>query len=242
MIRSRFEAEKCNFSEINVRIIFSEVSEVSLFSFIGMPWNSKLNSFERSSCMIAALRLSVACSWSSVSRLASLLSRFSIFSWATSKLVSTAVIRRFRLDSICARHRSTDWSNWNTSFSVGSLCAFCAIGFLECLKVIFSMTLQATALTRSSLLLGCLDGMIIANVSYSIWAVIANVSYSIWASFKFPASDNTVISITRALSLCAMRSGLRIPAVVGIAQFLSTVQFFVLILVFLPICHEFYHV
>jgi len=41
---------------------------------------------------------------------------------------------------------------------VGSLCAFCAIGFLECLKVTFSMTLQATALTRSSSLLGCLDG------------------------------------------------------------------------------------
>ena len=123
------------------------------FFISGMPWNSKLNSFERSSCMIAALRFSVAYSWSSVSRLASLLSRFSIFSWATSKLVSTAVIRRFRLDSICARRLSTDWSNWNTSFSVGSLCAFCAIGFLECLKVTFSMKLQATALTRSSLLL-----------------------------------------------------------------------------------------
>jgi len=157
MVRSTFEAERRNVSDINVRIIFSEVSEVSLFSFTGMPWNSKLNSFERSSCMIAALRFSVAYSWSSVSRLASLLSRFSIFSWATSKLVSTAVIRRFRLDSICARRLSTDWSNWNTSFSAGSLCAFCAIGFLECLKVTFSMTLQATALTRSSLLLGCLQ-------------------------------------------------------------------------------------
>ena len=131
--------------------------EDSLFSFIGIPCNSKLNSFERRSCMIAALRFSVACSWRSVSRLASWLSRFSIFSWAISKLVSTAVIRRFRLDSICARRRSTDWSNWNTSFSVGSLCAFRAIGFLECLKVTFSITLQATALTRSSLLLGCLD-------------------------------------------------------------------------------------
>jgi len=155
MIRSKFEAEICNFSEINVRIIFSEVS---LFSFIGIPWNSMLNSFERNSCMIGALRFSVACSWNSVSRLTNLLSRFSIFSQATSKLVSTAVIRRFRLDSICARRRSTDLSNRNTSFSVGSLWAFYAIGFLECLKVTLSTTLQATALTRSSLLLGCLDG------------------------------------------------------------------------------------
>ena len=143
MIRSRFEAQKYNFSEINVRIIFSEVAEVSFF-FIGIPWNNKLNSFERSSCMIAVLRFSVACIWSSVSRLTSLLSRFSIFSWATSKLVS------IRLGSFCARRRSADWSNWSTSFSVGSPCAFCAIGFLECLKVTFSMTLQATALTTSS--------------------------------------------------------------------------------------------
>ena len=118
----------------NVRIIFSEVSEVSLFSFVVMPWNSKLNSIERSPYMIAALRFSVACGWSSVSRLANLLSSFSMFSWATSKLVSTAVIRGIRLDSICAWPRSTDWNNWNASFNVGSTCGFCAFGFLECPK------------------------------------------------------------------------------------------------------------
>jgi len=47
---SRFEAEKCNFSEINIRIIFSLISEVSLFSFMGKKWNRMLNSFERGAC------------------------------------------------------------------------------------------------------------------------------------------------------------------------------------------------
>jgi len=136
MIRLRFDSEKCN---------FSEVSEVSLFYFIGMPWNS---------------------SWRSVSRLTSLLSSFSIFSWATFKLVSTAVIRRFRLDSICERRRSTDWSNWNTSFSVGSDCAFCAIWFHEWLKVTFSTTM----LLRGApyLLLGCQNRMnILCEAAFS---------------------------------------------------------------------------
>jgi len=111
MIRLRFDAEKCNFLEITVWIIFSEVSEVSLFSFIGMPCNSKWNSLKRSSCMIAALRFSVARSCSSVSRLTSTLCSFFIFLGETSKLVSTTVIRKFRLDSICARRRWTDWRN-----------------------------------------------------------------------------------------------------------------------------------
>ena len=150
MLRSKFDAEKCNFSEVNVQIIFSEVSEFAHFSFMGILRNSNLNSFERSSCIVAALRFSVACSWSSVSRLTSFLLSFLIFSWATAKLVSTAVIQRFRLDSICARRRSTDWSNWNTSCRVGSACEFYAIGFLEWLKVTFSMTLQATALTMGA--------------------------------------------------------------------------------------------
>jgi len=131
MTWSRFDAEKCYSYEINERIIFSEVSKVSLLSFIGIPWNSNLNSLERSSCVIHALRSSVAWWSSSVSRMSSLLSRLSIFSWATSKGFSTAVTRWFRLGSICAKHRSIDLSSCN----VGSACAFCTLGFLECLKV-----------------------------------------------------------------------------------------------------------
>ena len=50
MIRSRFYVEKCNLSEINIRSLFSVVSEVALFSFMGMKWNRMFNSFERGAC------------------------------------------------------------------------------------------------------------------------------------------------------------------------------------------------